>query len=128
MAEEHTGAQPAPRLVPLIDKGPNELVANLLARLIGDDPRAATSAIVILSGLQAFLDSNDPQQTAAIWEPLITARRLKQQWGGQAYRKACQALAQCHGPQEANYRLYTDVCQILVQDPEQDKNVVDSGR
>ena len=39
------------RLLPLMEGGENEKVANLLARLIGDGPRAAGSALVILTGL-----------------------------------------------------------------------------
>ena len=128
ICQQSTASVPPPaRLLPLVSQSPNEAVANMLARLIGDDPRCATSAIIILTGIQAFLDTGDAKATATIWEPLIVARKLKQQWGGQAYRQACKALATCHGPQEANYRLYTDVCQLLVQDPEQEKNVVDAS-
>ena len=109
------------RLLPLMEGGENEKVANLLARLIGDGPRAAASALVILTGLQEFLNSGQAKTTAFVWEPLITARQMKQQWGGQAYHQACVALAACSGSNDPNFRLYGDVCQILIQDPEQEK-------
>lgn len=113
------------RLLPLVEGGENEKVANLLARLIGDSPRAATSALVILTGLQEFLNTGKAEATALLWEPLVTARQMKQQWGGQAYNKACAVLAACSGSDDPNFRLYSDVCQILIQDPEQEKIAVD---
>lgn len=119
--------QPTPsvKLLPLIEGGPNEQVANLLARLIGTGPRAAGSALVILTGLQEFLDTGKSEAVAAVWEPLMTVRKLKQEWGGQAYKKACEAMAACSGSDDANFRLYSDVCAILIQDPEQEKLTVD---
>ena len=116
---------PPLRLIPLIENGPNEKVANMLARLIGEDQRAATSALVILMGLQEFLDSGKPENVALFWEPIVAARNLKKEWGGQAYRKACEIIAQCAGPETENYRLYKDVCQILLNDPEQEKIAID---
>lgn len=114
------------RLTPLVENGPNEKVANMLARLIGDDPRAATSALIILMGLQAYLDTGKPETVGVFWEPIITARKLKKDYGGQAYRKACEVLASFNEDQDnPSYHLYTDVCQILIQDPEQEKIPVD---
>jgi len=112
-------------LLPLEEGGPNEKVANMLAMLIGDGPRAATSALVILTGLQEFLNSGIAETTAAVWEPLITSRKLKREFGGQAYKKACEMLAACSGTDDPNFRLYGDVCQILIQDPDQEKITVD---
>jgi len=116
---------PSVKLLPLVEGGPNEKVANLLARLIGDGPRAAGSALVILTGLQAFLETGIPEMTAAVWEPLITVRELKREFGGQAYKKACEAMAACSSSDDLNFKLYSDVCAILVQDPEQEKIPVD---
>ena len=114
------------RLTPLVENGPNEKVANMLARLIGDDPRAATSALIILMGLQAYLDTGNPETVGVFWEPIITARKLKKDYSGQAYRKACEVLGSFNGDQDnPNHHLYTDVCQILIQDPDQEKIPVD---
>lgn len=119
--------QPAPsvKLLPLVEGGPNEQVANMLARLIGEGPRAAGSALVILTGLQEFLDTGKPEAVAAVWEPLVTVRQMKAQFGGQAYKKACEILLACSGSDDPNFRLYSDVCAILIQDPEQEKLKVD---
>lgn len=119
--------QPAPsvKLLPLNEGGDNEKIANMLARLIGEGPRAAGSALVILTGLQEFLDTGKAEATAAVWEPLITVRKMKQELGGQAYRKACELMAACSGSDDPNFRLYSDVCAILIQDPEQEKLTVD---
>jgi len=113
------------KLLPLEEGGPNEKVANLLARLIGEGPRAAGSALVILTGLQAFLETGRPEMPAAVWEPLITVRELKREFGGQAYKKACNLMLACSGSDDPNFKLYSDVCAILVQDPEQEKIQVD---
>lgn len=121
---------PAPevRLLPLIENGSNEKVANMLTRLIGGDERAATSALIILAGLQKFLDSGIPETTGALWEPLIEARNLKKQWGGQAYRKATELASAAHDIDSNSYTLHMEVCQILLGDPEQEKFMVDGGK
>lgn len=120
-----TPPTPTVKLLPLLEGSPNEKVANMLARLIGEGPRAATSALVILTGLQAYLDSGIAETTGHIWEPLITARDLKRQFGGQAYKNACQSMAACASSDDPNFRLYSDVCQVLLQDPDQEKIPVD---
>jgi hypothetical protein len=119
---------PEVRLLPLIENGSNEKVANMLARLIGGDERSATSALIILTGLQKFLDSGIPETTGALWEPLIEARKLKKEWGGQAYRKATELAASAHNTASTSHTLYMEVCQILLGDPEQEKFKVDGKK
>jgi len=114
-------SEPSVNLLPLVENGPNEQVANMLSRLIGEGPRAAASALVILTGLQQFLDTGKSEAAASLWEPLITVRHMKAQWGGQAYRKACEMMAACSDSNDPNFSLYSDVCAILIQDPEQEK-------
>lgn len=83
---------PAVRLLPLETGGPNEIVANKLARLLcsaeADTEAATHTALLILTALQAFLDSGDARAVDALWEPLITAQRLSVEFGEEAWRQA----------------------------------------
>lgn len=117
--------EPSVKLLPLIEGGANEKVANMLTRLIGDNPQAATSALIVLMGLDAFLKTGDPETVAVFWEPLIIVRKLKKEFGGQAYRKALEKVAEAHNKDAKTYTVYKDACQILLHDPEQEKIAVD---
>jgi hypothetical protein len=70
-------------------------VANALARLLIDDESqaeiGATSALVILSGIQAFYDSGgDYLIVERIWEPYIVARQMQKTYGTDAWKKAAE--------------------------------------
>lgn len=81
------------RLLPLNEGAPNEGLANALARLmIEDESQAelgASNALIILTGIQAFLDSGGDYLTVErIWEPYIVARQLQKTYGDGAWKKA----------------------------------------
>lgn len=90
----------AVRLLPLIEGSPNEGLANLLARLIvekeEDAAQASWAAIVILSGIQAFLDTNGDYGTVELmWEPAIVIRNLQKTYGPKAKDVANEMAASC---------------------------------
>ncbi len=128
MSDENTAPSAnEPKLLPLDAGGENEKVANLLAQLVNaDDPsRAANTALIILVGLQGYLNTGNAESAAAAWEPIITARALKKQFGNQAYREALKRMPDSPESHPKTYALFQDVAQILLSDPEQEKFPVD---
>lgn len=75
-------SSPAVRLLPLVNGGANEKLANLLAHLLVEDEsqaeNGARAALMILTGIQAFLDSKgDARVIEHAWRPTIVARELE---------------------------------------------------
>lgn len=62
--------------------------------MIDDESQAeigASSAIIILSGIQAFYDSDgDYLLVERIWEPYIVARQMQKTCGDAAWKKAAE--------------------------------------
>lgn len=87
------------RLLPLVEHASNERLAQCLARLMtGDESQAedsARAALMILAGIQAFLDSGDYRAVEAIWEPAIVARQLLAAHGESAWKKAAEQAGAC---------------------------------
>jgi hypothetical protein len=91
------GTQPAalPRLLPLVERSANDGVANALGRLLVEDPAQAEDgarlAILILTGIQTFLDSDGSYAAVEqIWEPVIVARHMAKAYGTDAWKKAAE--------------------------------------
>lgn len=81
-----------PRFLPLVERSANEGVANALARLLTTDESLVESgsltALLILTGIQAFLDSGgDYLAVERIWEPVIVTQQLKRAYGLSALDK-----------------------------------------
>lgn len=98
MESQPPQSSPAVRLLPLVAESPNEGVANLLARLLVEDETqiemGATGALLILSGIQTFLDSGgDYRAVERVWEPHIVARHLEKAYGKDAAKNARQLAA-----------------------------------
>jgi hypothetical protein len=82
-----------PKLIPLIERSSNEAVANTLARLLIDDENQVESgsmtALLILTGIQAYLDSGgDYLAVEILWEPVIVAKQIMKAYGNGALDKA----------------------------------------
>lgn len=104
MESQPPNSSPEVRLLPLVEGTPNEGLANLLARLLVDDEAqaglGAQSSLLILAGVQAFLDSNGDYATAEqLWEPVIVARQLEKALGSAeaALEKATEMAKGCIG-------------------------------
>ncbi len=74
------------RLLPLVQFSANDGVANLLARMLTDDPalaaEASQSSLLILTGIQTFLDTGgDYLAVERLWEPVIVAREMEKAYG-----------------------------------------------
>lgn len=83
------------RLLPLVAESSNEGLANLLARLLVEDENhiemGATGALLILSGIQTFLDrGGDYRAVERVWEPHIVARHLEKAYNQEAAKNARQ--------------------------------------
>ena len=83
------------RLLPLVPGGSSEHLANLLSELLSEDDvhseNAAAAALVILTGIQAYLDSaGDRVALERAWKPTILSRRLAAEYGKEAWRKAAE--------------------------------------
>jgi hypothetical protein len=110
------------RLLPLVEGAPNEGVANTLARLLIDDESqaeiGASSAIVILSGIQAFYDSGgDFLVVERIWEPYIVARQMQKAFGANAWKKAAEMAGAAHAANdERGAVIYERVATLLSPD------------
>lgn len=90
-------SSPEIRLLPLVEGAANEKLANGLARLLIDDEKqaqlGAQAALLILTGIQTFIDSEgDYEVVEQLWEPNIVARQLDAKHGPEAWKKAA-ALA-----------------------------------
>lgn len=90
-------SSPEIRLLPLVEGAANEKLANGLARLLIDDEKqaqlGAQAALLILTGIQTFIDSEgDYEVVEQLWEPNIVARQLEAKHGPEAWKKAA-ALA-----------------------------------
>jgi hypothetical protein len=115
------------RLLPLIENSPNEGVANTLARLLVEDVSqahlGAHSAILILTGVQAFLDSGgDYTVVERLWEPIIVARQMEKSYGSAAWKKAAEmAAAATKVNDERGQAIYSRAATILC--PEVNKGV-----
>lgn len=88
---------PEVKLLPLVEGAANEKLANALARLLIDDEKqaqlGAQAALLILTGIQTFLDSaGNYDLVEQLWEPNIVARQLEAKHGPEAWKKAA-ALA-----------------------------------
>lgn len=90
-------SSPVPRLLPLVEGTHNEGVANALARLIvADETQAemgARGALLILTGIQTFLDTGDYLAVERIWEPIILARHLERAYKDEGAKQAQQMAA-----------------------------------
>lgn len=92
---EETQPVALPRLLPLIEKSDNDGVANALARLLTEDPAQAEDAsrlaILILTGIQTFLDAGGAYTAVEqVWEPVIVARQMTKAYGANAWKKAAE--------------------------------------
>lgn len=87
------------RLLPLIPDSPNEGVANSLARLLIEDEiqsrEGAQGALLILTGLQAFLDTGTYLAVEQLWEPVIVCRQMQKAYRESAWKKAAEMAAAC---------------------------------
>jgi hypothetical protein len=123
-------AKLAVRLLPLVEKAPNDGLANCLARLLVDDATqaedGARASLLILTGIQAFLDSNgDYRAVEAAWEPSIVARHMLKAYGDEAWRKAAEMCGGCKAVEdERGAYIYARVAEMLA--PEDVKKRVDS--
>lgn len=120
------------RLLPLTPGAGNEALANALARLLVEDEAhaemGARGALLILTGIQAFLDSNgDHLLVEQLWEPIAIARQLEKTFGtGVAARakalemaEAARALKNEHRTSiyEAVAEFFTEPAQPAVDKP-----------
>ncbi len=127
---EAAEAKLAVRLLPLVEKAPNEGVANCLARLLVDDAtqaeHGARGALLILTGIQAFLDSGgDYRAVEGIWEPAIVARQMLVGYGEEAWKKAAEMCGACKAVEdERGAYVYARVAEMLA--PDDVKKRVDS--
>lgn len=118
------------RLLPLVQNGPNDKLANLLAELLVEDASqaedGARASLTILTGIQAFQDSGGDARTVEIaWRPIIIARQLLKEHGED---KAWEAAAKRAGEllaveQRPEAELYERVALMLKPDI---KNEVDN--
>lgn len=121
-----------PRLLPLIENSPNDGLANLLTRLLIDDPALADDgarlAILIMTGIQAFLDSGGSYSAVEIyWEPVITARQMAKAYGEHTWKKAAEMAGACKATgDERGAAIYTRVAEMLA--PADIKKNVDGGQ
>lgn len=93
MESQQPNSSPEVRLLPLAEGAPNEGLANLLARLLIEDEsqaeQGAQAALLILTGIQSFIDTGGDYLTVErIWEPVIVARQLEKTHGDLAWKKA----------------------------------------
>jgi hypothetical protein len=95
MESQPAKSSPALRLLPLVADSPNEGLANALARLLIEDETQAEmgskGALLILSGIQTFIDSGgDYLAVERVWEPVIVARYLEKAYKLDAPKQARQ--------------------------------------
>lgn len=88
-------SSPAVRLLPLVEGSSNEGLANALARLLVENEEqaemGARGALLILTGIQTFIDSGgDYLKVEHLWEPCIVARHMEFAHGETAWIKACE--------------------------------------
>lgn len=126
MSTEH----PQPRLLPLIAQSENERLANGLARLLTDDVGEAENAsrlsIVILTGIQLFLDSGSYSATENTWEAVVLARDLFKEHGPDAWKVAAARAGAAKAANEPRQALiYTTVAEMLA--PDINKKVDENG-
>lgn len=107
-------------------------MANLLARLLVEDESqiemGATGALLILSGIQTFLDSGgDYRAVERVWEPHIVARHLEKAYGKDAPKNARQlAAAMQKGGDVRGAWLYERAAVLLDPPPPDINKPVDS--
>lgn len=125
--------QPLPRLLPLIEQAPNEGVANALARLLIDDPANAEDGtrltILILTGIQAFLDSGGCYEaTELVWEPVIVARQMLKAYANDACNKAQEMREAAAVVKDVRgAEIYARVTELLAQHQQHINKKVDSA-
>ena len=112
-------SSPEVRLLPLAEGAPSEMLANTLARLLTDDASQAESgargALLILTGVQAFLDSGgNPHVIELAWEPTIAARELEKNHGADAWKRAAELAGEALAADDAKKaQLYGRVALML---------------
>lgn len=132
MESQPPKSSPEVRLLPLVPESPNEGVANLLARLLVEDETqiemGATGALLILSGIQTFIDSGgDYKAVERVWEPHIVARHLEKAYGTEAAKNARQlAAAMQKGGDQRGAWLYERAAKLLDPPPPDINKPVDS--
>jgi hypothetical protein len=95
------------------------MLANTLARLLTDDASQAESgargALLILTGVQAFLDSGgNPHVIELAWEPTIAARELEKNHGADAWKRAAELAGEALAADDAKKaQLYGRVALML---------------
>jgi|PlaIllAssembly_1097288.scaffolds.fasta_scaffold00029_12 hypothetical protein len=103
-------------------------MANLLARLLVEDETqiemGATGALLILSGVQTFIDSGgDYKAVERVWEPHIVARHLEKAYGTDAAKNARQlAAAMQKGGDVRGAWVYERAANLLDPPPAPDVN------
>ena len=113
-----------PRLLPLIEGGPNERLANMLGSLLTDDVAhaedGARASLMILTGIQAYLDSNgDPRTFEAAWGPVIVARNMSKKYGPEAWQIAAKVSGEMKAENKpALAEMYERVALLLAPEPD----------
>jgi len=115
-------SSPEVRLLPLVEHGSNEALANTLARLLVDDESqaemGARAALTILTGIQAFYDSGGDYRVIALaWEPVIVARQMEKIHGANGWREAAMRAGAAKAAEDHDIAaLYERVARLLKSD------------
>lgn len=108
------------RLLPLIENNPNEGLANLLTQLLVEDETQADAgaevALMILTGIQTFIDSGGNYLAVErLWYPVVIARKFQKTYGADAANQA-KALVPAfrNGGNERSAVIYERAAQLLL--------------